>query len=68
MASAEVDREKLATLRVRELALETQVNKLQEDLHDAKKCHTPVNITTFTPVQLPVLYNHQSCITTFTFV
>ncbi len=40
---SEVDKEKLATLKIKEASLETQVKDLLDDLHDAKKSHTPVS-------------------------
>ena len=45
LASAEVERERHASLRVRELVLETQIGELKDELHEAKTYHTPVSIT-----------------------
>jgi len=42
LADAKIDTEHLATLGVTKLALEEQVKKLTDELHEAKTTHTPV--------------------------
>ena len=56
LALAEVEREKHASLRVRELALETHINRLQDELHEAKTYHTPVSITFTSPPSLSISF------------
>ena len=43
LADSRVDGEQLATLRIRETTLETEVQQLLDDLADAKKNYTPVS-------------------------
>ena len=43
LSQAQVDRERLATITVREASLDTKVKQLAEDLTEAKKSHSPVS-------------------------
>ena len=43
IAEAEVDQEKLSTLKIREATLETQIKELMDELQEAKKTHAPVS-------------------------
>lgn len=43
LAEAEVDQEKLSTLKIREATMETQVKELLDELQEAKKSHAPVS-------------------------
>ena len=47
IAEAEVDQEKLSTLKIREATLETQIKELMDELQEAKKTHAPVSGTSF---------------------